>query len=59
MVKEGPVASRRGDSGRLSRHAPAKEEKGCDRLHLIGALSAREALNKTGVVSWYETTGEL
>ena len=23
------------------------------------ALGAREALNKTGVVSWYETTGEL
>ena len=27
-----------------------------DRLHLH---TAKEALNKTGVVSWYETTGEL
>ena len=29
-------------------------------LMLIRALTnAKEALNKTGVVSWYETTGEL
>ena len=26
---------------------------------LAALLLTREALNKTGVVSWYETTGEL
>ena len=25
----------------------------------VSEWSSREALNKTGVVSWYETTGEL
>ena len=27
--------------------------------HHAQEVCAREALNKTGVVSWYETTGEL
>ena len=41
------------------RHIPADSAPILSRCLSFCAQTPREALNKTGVVSWYETTGEL
>ena len=52
---------RRGTTTRRSNAGTAAEGRGRPVPTTMNdmTLQAKEALNKTGVVSWYETTGEL